>query len=73
MFPRPLETWSTQDVLVEEYQNAISLEVFLKNGAGPYSDTLAEVGLDAFLVSAFLSNDDVFGLIVIRNSEHASA
>lgn len=50
-FPRPLQTWSTQDVLVEEYQNALSLELFLKNGAGPYNDTMAEVGLDAFLVS----------------------
>ena len=50
MFPRPLEVWSTRDVLVEEYQNALPLEEFLRNGAGPYNDTLAEVGLDAFLV-----------------------
>ena len=49
-FPRPLEMWSTRDVLVEEYQNALSLEDFLRNGGGPYNDTLAEVGLDAFLV-----------------------
>ena len=51
-FPRPLEVWSTRDMLVEEYQNALSLEDFLRNGGGPYNDTLAEVGLDAFLVSA---------------------
>lgn len=51
MFPLPLQNWSTKDVLVEEYQNALSLEDFLRNGAGPYSQTLAEVGLDAFLVS----------------------
>lgn len=51
MFPQPLDTWSTRDVLVEEYQNALSLEDFLRNGGGPYNDTLAEVGLDAFLVS----------------------
>lgn len=50
-FPRPLEMWSTKDVLVEEYQNALSLEDFLKNGGGPYNKMLAEVGLDAFLVS----------------------
>lgn len=49
-FPRALEMWSTQNVLVEEYQNALSLEDFLRNGGGPYNDTLAEVGLDAFLV-----------------------
>lgn len=51
MFPRPLELWSTRDMLVEEYQNALSLEDFLRNGGGPFNDTLAEVGLDAFLVS----------------------
>jgi aarF domain-containing kinase len=50
MFPLPLQIWSTKDVLVEEFQNALSLEDFIRNGAGPYSHTLAEVGLDAFLV-----------------------
>lgn len=49
-FPRPLQMWSTRDVLIEEYQNALSLEDFLRNGGGPYDDTLAEVGLDAFMV-----------------------
>ena len=49
-FPRPLRLWSTQDLLVEEFQNALPLEWFLRNGGGPYNDTLAEVGLDAFLV-----------------------
>lgn len=54
-FPRPLKMWSTKDVLVEEYQNALSLEDFLKNGAGPYSDILAEVGLDVFLVRIYVN------------------
>ena len=49
-FPRPLRLWSTPNMLVEEYENALPLELFLKNGGGPYNDTLAEVGLDAFLV-----------------------
>jgi aarF domain-containing kinase len=49
-FPRPLQIWSTSDILVEEYQTAIPLEWFLKNGGGPYDDQLAELGLDAFLV-----------------------
>lgn len=49
-FPRPLQVWSTRDILVEEYQNALSLEDFLRNGGGPYNDVLAEVGLDVFLV-----------------------
>lgn len=55
-FPRPLRIWSTPNMLVEEYENALPLELFLKNGGGPYNDTLAEVGLDAFLV-CFLSLD----------------
>ncbi len=38
--------------MVEEFENALPLEAFLKNGGGPYNDTLAEVGLDAFLVSS---------------------
>ena len=49
-FPRPLKKWSTRDVLVEEFQNALPLEIFLKNGGGAYNDLLAEVGLDTFLV-----------------------
>jgi aarF domain-containing kinase len=49
-FPRPLRIWSTRDLLVEEFQMAIPLELFLKNGGGPYDDLLAELGLDAFLV-----------------------
>lgn len=53
MFPRPLNTWSTSNMLIEEYQNALSLEDFLRNGGGPFNDTLAEVGLDAFLVSLY--------------------
>lgn len=52
-FPRPLTVWTSKEVLVEEYQNALSLEVFLKNGGGPYNDSLAEVGLDTFLVSLY--------------------
>lgn len=49
-FPRPLSVWSTKDLLLEEFENALPLELFLKNGGGPYNDMLAEVGLDAFLV-----------------------
>ncbi|KAI0931711.1 hypothetical protein AcW2_000542 [Taiwanofungus camphoratus] len=55
-FPRPLRMWSTKEVLVEEYENALPLETFLKNGGGPYNDTLAEVGLDTFLNMLLLDN-----------------
>lgn len=49
-FPRPLKVWSTKDILIEEYQTALPLDLFLKNGGGPYDRHLAEIGLDAFLV-----------------------
>ncbi|CDO72948.1 hypothetical protein BN946_scf185007.g2 [Trametes cinnabarina] len=55
-FPRPLKVWSTKDLLVEEYENALPLELFLHNGGGPFNDTLAEVGLDAFLNMLLLDN-----------------
>ncbi|KAI0257178.1 ABC1-domain-containing protein [Lactifluus subvellereus] len=55
-FPRPLRIWSTRDILVEEYQTAIPMELFLKNGGGPYDDQLAELGLDAFLNMLLLDN-----------------
>ncbi|KAG6876835.1 hypothetical protein C0992_011598 [Termitomyces sp. T32_za158] len=53
-FPRPLKVWSTKDILVEEYENALPLEAFLKNGGGPYDEQIATSGLDAFLVSGHL-------------------
>ncbi|KAH9997697.1 hypothetical protein BJV74DRAFT_825975 [Russula compacta] len=55
-FPRPLQIWSTTDLLVEEYQTAVPLELFMKNGGGPYDDQLAELGLDAFLNMLLLDN-----------------
>ncbi|KAK2461565.1 hypothetical protein APHAL10511_006028 [Amanita phalloides] len=55
-FPRPLKLWSTTDLLVEEYENAVSLEYFLANGAGPFDEQLATVGLDAFLHMLLLDN-----------------
>ncbi|KAI1788829.1 ABC1-domain-containing protein [Ganoderma leucocontextum] len=55
-FPRPLRIWSTPNILVEEYENALPLELFLKNGGGPFNDILAEAGLDAFLNMLLLDN-----------------
>jgi aarF domain-containing kinase len=53
-FPRPLGVWSTKDILVEEYENALPLEMFLKYGGGPFDDQVATIGLDAFLVRSCL-------------------
>ncbi len=67
-FPRPLQIWSTKDLLVEEYQTAIPLELFLKNGGGPFDDQLAELGLDAFLVGNF----SCYRSALIGRSEHVA-
>ncbi|KAJ7103337.1 hypothetical protein B0H15DRAFT_767664 [Mycena belliarum] len=56
VFPRPLVSFSTTDLLVEEYENALPLEAFLKNGGGPFEDQVATVGLDAFLNMLLLDN-----------------
>ncbi|KAI6012492.1 hypothetical protein F5J12DRAFT_890841 [Pisolithus orientalis] len=55
-FPRPLEEFSTSELLVEEYERALPLELFLKNGAGPFDKQLATIGLDAFLNMLLLDN-----------------
>ena len=55
-FPRPLKVWSTHDILVEEFVNAVPLEHFLRNGGGPYDEQVATIGLDAFLVRLFPSS-----------------
>ncbi|KAF4604962.1 hypothetical protein EYR40_003745 [Pleurotus pulmonarius] len=55
-FPRPLTVWSTKELLVEEYEHALPLEAFLKNGGGPFDEQIATVGLDAFLNMLLLDN-----------------
>ncbi|KIY69170.1 protein kinase [Cylindrobasidium torrendii FP15055 ss-10] len=55
-FPRPLKNWSTTELLVEEFQDALPLEAFLKNGGGPFDKQMATVGLDAFLNMLLLDN-----------------
>ncbi|KAJ3783131.1 protein kinase [Lentinula aff. detonsa] len=75
-FPRPLQVWSTPHLLVEEYQNALPLETFLKNGGGPYDEQVATVGLDAFLnmllLDNFVHSDLHPGNIMIKFSKPAS-
>jgi aarF domain-containing kinase len=59
-FPRPIRLGlmgddgsreESREVLVEEFENALPLKYFLRNGGGPYDDRIASIGLDAFLVS----------------------
>jgi aarF domain-containing kinase len=51
MFPRPLKEFTTKHLLIEEYADALPLELLLKNGGGAFDDQVATLGLDAFLVS----------------------
>ena len=59
-FPRPIRLGraangearkQTREVLMEEYEDALPLKYFLRNGGGPFDDKIANIGLDAFLVS----------------------
>ena len=54
-YPRPIKLGGdreeSRDVLMEEFEDALPLKYFLKNGGGPYDDRIANIGLDAFLVS----------------------
>jgi aarF domain-containing kinase len=52
-FPRPLQAYTSRRVLVEEYEDAVPLKYFLKEGGGPFDRKIASLGLDAFLVSEY--------------------
>ncbi|WVW81397.1 hypothetical protein I302_103389 [Kwoniella bestiolae CBS 10118] len=59
-FPSPIKLGrardETQDVLIEEFENALPLKWFLQNGGGEYDDLIAGIGLDAFLEMLLLDN-----------------
>ena len=48
---KKLRRVESREVLVEEFEDALPLKYFLRNGGGPYDDKIANIGLDAFLVS----------------------
>lgn len=50
-FPRALKSYTSGQVLVEEYEDAVPLEAFLREGGGAFDHRIANLGLDAFLVS----------------------
>jgi aarF domain-containing kinase len=56
-FPKPIRLGGGEvqgnrgEVMIEEYEDALPLKYFLRNGGGPYDDKIANIGLDAFLVS----------------------
>lgn len=53
-FPRALKKYTSRGVLVEEFEDAVPLEAFLQQAGGAFDHRLANLGLDAFLVSGFL-------------------
>lgn len=60
-FPRPIRLGPNQvaankEVLIEEYEDALPLKYFLRNGGGPYDEKIANLGLDAFLEMLLLDN-----------------
>lgn len=55
-FPRPLKEYTTQEVLIEEFEDALPMSSFLRNGGGPFDHVLATQGLDVFLVGAPVSH-----------------
>ena len=52
-FPRPLKAYTSRRVLVEEYEDAVPLKAFLREGGGPFDFRIASLGLDAFLVCLY--------------------
>ncbi|WFD23827.1 hypothetical protein MEQU1_002521 [Malassezia equina] len=55
-FPRPLQAFCSQDVLVEEMIEAVPLKYFMKLGGKEYDSCIAEMGLDAFLRMLLIDN-----------------
>jgi aarF domain-containing kinase len=64
-FPRPIKLGraangesrqESKEVLMEEFEDALPLKHFLRNGGGPFDDIIANMGLDAFLEMLLLDN-----------------
>ncbi|CAO1633573.1 unnamed protein product [Parajaminaea phylloscopi] len=55
-FPRPLAKFSTKELLIEQYEDAIPLKHFLRNGGAGFDHRIATLGLDTFLYMLLLDN-----------------
>ncbi|CAO1631933.1 unnamed protein product [Jaminaea pallidilutea] len=55
-FPRPLAKFSTKELLIEQYEDALPLKYFLKNGGAGFDHRIATLGLDTFLYMLLLDN-----------------
>ncbi|GAA5902821.1 hypothetical protein JCM6882_009135 [Rhodosporidiobolus microsporus] len=55
-FPRALKRYTSPQVLIEEFEDAVPLEAFLENGGGAFDHRIANLGLDAFLNMLLIDN-----------------
>ncbi|KAE8374307.1 hypothetical protein BDV26DRAFT_270248 [Aspergillus bertholletiae] len=55
-FPYPYMSYTTREVLVEEFAQGIPLSTFLDVGGGVYQEEIAHEGLDAFLHMLLIDN-----------------
>ncbi|KAF9585369.1 hypothetical protein BGW38_002682 [Lunasporangiospora selenospora] len=55
-FPTPLIQFSTKEMLIEEYVDALPLKEYLEKGAGPFDNKIADIGLDGFLRMLIFDN-----------------
>lgn len=55
-FPRPLSKFSTKELLIEQYEDAVPLKHFLNNGGAGFDHRIATLGLDTFLNMLLLDN-----------------
>ncbi|KAM0745758.1 ABC1-domain-containing protein [Meredithblackwellia eburnea MCA 4105] len=55
-FPRALKKYTSPQVLIEEFEDAVPLEAFLSEGGGPFDHRIANLGLDAFLNMLLIDN-----------------
>ncbi|KDN44741.1 ABC1-domain-containing protein [Tilletiaria anomala UBC 951] len=55
-FPRPLPRFSTKELLIEEFEDALPLKYFLNLGGAGYDHRIANLGLDTFLNMLLVDN-----------------
>ncbi|CAG8457164.1 5853_t:CDS:2 [Paraglomus occultum] len=55
-FPQPLMEYTTEAMLIEDYEGALPIRLFLRNGGGVFDRMLADIGLDAFLHMLIIDN-----------------
>ncbi|KAL9627166.1 MAG: hypothetical protein Q9204_006765 [Flavoplaca sp. TL-2023a] len=55
-FPYPYASYTTRQVLIEEFAQGIPLSAFLEDGGGVFQQEIADEGLDAFLHMLLIDN-----------------